>query len=112
MTTKPMQAKTRAPRTHAELIAAANQIGREAVGLGAIFAKAAADRMGISHSDFECIDIIAQRGKLTAGELAVACGLTTGAVTGVIDRLEAAGLAQRERDIGDRRKVYVSVQPK
>jgi DNA-binding MarR family transcriptional regulator len=77
-----------------------------------IFAKVVADRMGIGQTDFECIDIIAQRGRVTAGELAAASGLTTGAVTGVIDRLEQAGLARRERDADDRRKVYVSILPR
>ncbi len=107
-----MQEKRPVAPSHAELIASANAISREAVGLGAIFAKAAADRMGVSQSDFECIDIIGQRGRVTAGDLAAASGLTTGAVTGVIDRLEAAGIARRERDPGDRRRVYVSILPK
>lgn len=107
-----MQGKNPLRPSHAELVAEANRIGREATGLGAIFAKAAADRMGVGHSDFECIDIIAQRGRVTAGELAAASGLTTGAVTGVIDRLEAAGIARRDRDAADRRKVYVTILPK
>jgi DNA-binding MarR family transcriptional regulator len=96
----------------AALIAAFNNASREASGLGAIFAKAAAEHMGISQSDFECIDIVALRGRVTAGELAAATGLTTGAVTGVIDRLEAAGIARRQRDSEDRRRVYVTILPK
>ena len=68
-----------------DLLTALNRTAREASGLGAIFAKAVADKLGVSQSDFECIDIIHLRGRMTAGELATASGLTTGAVTGVID---------------------------
>ncbi len=48
---------------------------------------------------------------MTAGRLAELTGLTTGAITGVVDRLEKAGLVRRERDESDRRKVYVAVVP-
>ena len=46
---------------------------------------------------------------MTAGQLATASGLTTGAITAVIDRLERAGYVRRERDAVDRRKVNVAV---
>jgi DNA-binding MarR family transcriptional regulator len=106
-----MQAKSAAARSRRELLDALNVAAREAAGLGAFFAKAVADRLGVNQTDFECMDIIALRGRVTAGDLARASGLTTGAVTGVIDRLEQAGIARRERDAGDRRKVYVSILP-
>jgi DNA-binding MarR family transcriptional regulator len=106
-----MQAKKLAA-ARAELVRALNHASREASGLGVIFAKAVADAMGVNQTDFECIDIIQLRGRMTAGELAAASGLTTGAVTGVIDRLEEAGFARRERDGTDRRKVYVSILPR
>lgn len=48
---------------------------------------------------------------LTAGELAVEVGLTSGAVTGVVDRLERAGFARRVPDPADRRRVKVEVTP-
>jgi DNA-binding MarR family transcriptional regulator len=69
----------------------------------------AAERLGISPTDLRCLDIIQGRAGLTAGELASASGLTTGAVTAVIDRLERAGLARRVPDDSDRRKVIVEV---
>ena len=97
---------------HAELVQALNRVARELGGLGALFAGTVARHLGVSHSDLECIDIISLRGRLTAGELARQSGLTTGAITGVIDRLEQAGLARRERDPDDRRKVYVRILPK
>jgi DNA-binding MarR family transcriptional regulator len=80
---------------------------RESSGLGVVFSSVVANRLGISGRDLECLDMIVLRGRVTAGELAAATGLTTGAVTGLIDRLEAAGLARRERDHRDRRKVFV-----
>src|SRR5262249_12019496 len=51
------------------------------------------------------------RGPVTAGRLAELTGLTTGAITGVIDRLERIGLARRERDPNERRKTLVGVLP-
>lgn len=106
-----MSRRNQAPDRRA-LIRALNHASRETGGLGTVLAAAIAKRMGVNQTDFECIDVIWLRGRVTAGELAKAVGLTTGAVTGVIDRLEKAGLARRERDARDRRKVYVSVLPR
>jgi DNA-binding MarR family transcriptional regulator len=69
----------------------------------------AAERLGISETDLHCMNIIENSGGLTAGELAVQSGLTNGAITGVLDRLERAGFAQRIPDPGDRRRVQVEV---
>jgi DNA-binding MarR family transcriptional regulator len=84
---------------------------REASGLGALHSQAMAERLGVSSTDLECLDIIAMRGPITAGELARASGLTSGAITGLVDRLERAGLAKREPDAADRRKVMLRVTP-
>jgi DNA-binding MarR family transcriptional regulator len=89
------------------LVADLNRAAREASGLGNIFAMAVAERLGIHPTDVECVGIIAAAGRVTAGDLARSTGLTTGAITGVIDRLVRAGLARRERDGKDRRKVHV-----
>jgi DNA-binding MarR family transcriptional regulator len=69
----------------------------------------AAAHLGIGLTDLRCLDLIQSHGGLTAGELATASGLTTGAVTAVTDRLERAGLARRVRDASDRRKVNLEV---
>lgn len=53
------------------------------------------------------MDIITRYQPMTAGKLADYCGLTTGAITGLVDRLERAGFVQRERDNEDRRRVYI-----
>ena len=94
-----------------DLVAALNQAARTSSGLGGVFAAAVAARLGINVTDLECIEMIATPGTLTAGELAEKTGLTTGAVTGIIDRLEHAGFVRRERDAEDRRKVHVRIVP-
>jgi DNA-binding MarR family transcriptional regulator len=78
---------------------------------GAFDALAAA-KLGISLTDLRCLDLVQASGGMTAGELASASGLTTGAVTAVIDRLEQAGYVRRVRDETDRRKVNVEVTPR
>jgi DNA-binding MarR family transcriptional regulator len=75
------------------------------------FDNLAAQRLGVNLTDLDCVSIVQRRGGLTAGELATAAGLTSGAVTGVIDRLERAGYVRRARDPHDRRKVSVGVTP-
>jgi len=76
------------------------------------FDNLAAERLGLNRTDLHCINIIENSGGLTAGELAKESGLTTGAVTGVVDRLERAGYARRVSDPGDRRRVKLEVTPK
>jgi DNA-binding MarR family transcriptional regulator len=70
-----------------------------------------AQKMGLHVTDAECIDFLMEMGPSTAGALAKATRLTTGAMTNVIDRLETAGFVRRDPDPGDRRKVVVSYIP-
>jgi len=74
-----------------------------------LFDSLVSERAGINRTDWRCLDILGTRGPMTAGELARAIRLTTGAVTGVLDRLEVAGLVRRTRDADDRRKVIVEL---
>jgi DNA-binding MarR family transcriptional regulator len=97
--------------TRGELEQALNHAMRETSGLGVLHSQMIADRLGVNSTDLECLDIIVLRGPVTAGELARATGLTTGAITGVIDRLSRAGFAAREPDPADRRKVLVRALP-
>jgi DNA-binding MarR family transcriptional regulator len=76
------------------------------------FDNLAARRLGVNETDLHCLNIIENSGGLTAGELAEQAGLTTGAVTGVVDRLEGAGFARRTSDPEDRRRVKLEVTPK
>src|SRR5262249_50475729 len=72
---------------------------------------AAAAYLGINRTDFRCLDVIDRRGRMTAGELAVESGLTTGAITAVLDRLERGGFVRRSRDDEDRRRIFVELTP-
>ncbi|MBV9166615.1 MAG: MarR family transcriptional regulator [Solirubrobacterales bacterium] len=65
--------------------------------------------LGVNRTAGRCLDILEQHGRMSAGQLAKRSGLTTGAVTAVIDRLERNGYAQRVRDLADRRRVLVEL---
>ena len=82
---------------------------RRSSAQGVMYGQAVASIAGIAQSDMECMDILFLEGRVTAGRLAEVTGLTTGAITGVVDRLEKAGYVRRERDASDRRKVFISV---
>jgi DNA-binding MarR family transcriptional regulator len=89
---------------------AASDLLDEARGLSGDFDKlsqAVAGRVGLSASELLAMDLISRNGQVTAGQLARGLRLTTGAVTGLIDRLERAGFARRAADPGDRRRVLV-----
>jgi DNA-binding MarR family transcriptional regulator len=68
-------------------------------------------REGLNSSDSQFLTLLQVHGPTTPGQLAAMTGFTTGATTGVIDRLERAGFAQRTRDEHDRRKVIVAPRP-
>jgi len=70
-----------------------------------------ADYLGLNRTDTRCLDIIERLDGVSAGRLAGESGLSTGAVTTVIDRLERAGYASRVSDPGDRRRVLVELTP-
>ncbi len=72
---------------------------------------AVAQRVGMGASDLQFVSLLNLNGPLTPGNLAEHTGLTTGTVTGVIDRLEKGGFVHRVRDAGDRRKVLVTPIP-
>ncbi len=73
--------------------------------------QAVAEAVGANRTDMRCLDILDREGAITAGRLAEAAGLTSGATTTAIDRLERAGFARRLRDGGDRRRVLVELVP-
>jgi DNA-binding MarR family transcriptional regulator len=84
---------------------------RQFNGLSASFFRAAAARSGINVTDMQVIDILHSTGPMTAGQLAELTGLTTGAITGMLNRLEESGLVHRERDPEDGRRVIVQLAP-
>lgn len=72
----------------------------------------AAGALGVNRTDARCLDLLGQAGEaLSAGRLAELSGLTTAAITGVIDRLEARGYVERVPDPADRRRVLVGTTP-
>jgi DNA-binding MarR family transcriptional regulator len=99
------------PEARAALLQELERAVRRSSGLGVIFGQTVASRVGISSSDLECLDFLNLERRVTAGRLAELTGLTTGAITGVVDRLEKAGLVRRERDESDRRKVFIAPVP-
>jgi DNA-binding MarR family transcriptional regulator len=76
-----------------------------------LFNHAANSSLGLGASDSQFLTLLRTRGPMTPGQLADATGLTSGTVTGVIDRLEKVDLVRRERVTGDRRKVLVVPTP-
>jgi DNA-binding MarR family transcriptional regulator len=73
--------------------------------------EAIAGRLGLTVADHKVFDLVCGSGSLTAGQLAEVTNLTSGAVTGLVDRLEKAGVVQRQRDPEDRRRVIIQPNP-
>ncbi len=88
------------------------QVGESLRGLGSdldALDDAVATRFGLHRTDLRCLEIVARRGPVSAGALAGQAGLSTSAVTSVIDRVERSGNLRRRSDPGDRRRVLVEV---
>jgi DNA-binding MarR family transcriptional regulator len=75
-----------------------------------IVSQTVAARFNLNTTDLEGLDLIQLQGQVSAGRLAAATGLTTGAVTALIDRLERAGYVERIDDPADRRRVLVRIR--
>jgi DNA-binding MarR family transcriptional regulator len=76
-----------------------------------LFHHALADRLGLGPTDHKCLDLLAERAPMTASELAAITGLTSGAITGVVARLERSGRLRREPHPHDRRKQVLRPTP-
>jgi MarR family transcriptional regulator, organic hydroperoxide resistance regulator len=92
-----------------QALQAYQRAGRESSRLSVMFRLAIANRMGLTVTDAECLDFLMDTGSATAGELARQTNLTTGAISGMIRRLESAGFVVSERDPSDRRRVIVTL---
>jgi DNA-binding MarR family transcriptional regulator len=86
---------------HSELM------GRELSDAVVFFHEAVASHLGMSAAEWKCLGLLGQHGASTAGRLAELSGFTTGAITGIIDRLERAGYVRREPHPDDRRSVIL-----
>jgi DNA-binding MarR family transcriptional regulator len=100
-------ARSSAPSADAE---AGALLGRDFIAAVVVFHDLVGQCLGLSATDRKCLDLLS-RGPVAAGELARFTGLTTGAVTGIIDRLVKAGYAERVDDPEDRRRVLVARKP-
>lgn len=92
-----------------ERVAAVEMAVRNLIASAILFNHQVAQRVGLGASDAQFMHLLQLHGPLTPGRLAQLSGLTTGTVTGVLDRLEATGFVRRERDGSDRRKVIVKL---
>lgn len=90
-----------------DVIAALRRASRAYSDASILMHEAIARAAGLTGTDHKYLGLIIDKGQLTAGELATLTGLTSGAVTGLIDRLEKKKLVKRQYDKDDRRKVYI-----
>lgn len=90
-----------------ELIARLQVVGEVDAMQTALFQQAAAAAYGLGITEMKALSVLMREGSRTAGQLAAALHLTSGAVTGVVDRLVQRGFARRTRDERDRRKVVI-----
>lgn len=86
-------------------------LGNRSSNATVLYHQAAAEKFGLNATDMKVIPLVTDSGEITAGTLAASLGLTTGAITNVIDRLEKIGLVKRVADPKDRRKVFVKIGP-
>ena len=96
-------------RRRNEVMEALRTALREYLGAVDAFDEGVAQELGISRTDLRCIDLLERRGTMTAGALADGCGLSSGAMTFLLDRMERAGMVRRVRDPADRRRVLVEL---
>ncbi len=90
-----------------EAPAPVDSLGRELSTAVILFHEAVASRLGLSAVEWKCLGLLGQHGPATAGKLAELAGFTTGAITGIVDRLEKAGYVRRVSNPRDRRSVII-----
>lgn len=95
----------------AALLAELDSTLRKISAQSVLLSDAVSTLIGLNSTELECLDLLYLSGATTAGRLARHTGLTTGAMTAVIDRLERGGLVSRRRDARDRRVVLVEALP-
>jgi DNA-binding MarR family transcriptional regulator len=86
---------------------AISELGRKFSDATVFLHEAIAQKAGLTSADRKYLGLLMQKAAMTAGDLSKLTGLTTGAVTGLIDRLEKKKLARRQFDKTDRRKIII-----
>jgi DNA-binding MarR family transcriptional regulator len=107
MSSSPKDSPASLSDERATLVEQLQFLGQMSSTEAALFHHNAAAANGLGITDSKALSTLTQEGSMTAGELAKRLGLTTGAVTNVIDRLVRAGCVRRVADPKDRRKVIV-----
>ena len=102
---------TKSPPARPELLKTLDETLRKVGAQSVLMSDTISKLVGANPTDLECLDLLHLSGKTTPGKLAAHTGLTTGATTAVIDRLERAGFARRLRNTEDRRSVLVEALP-
>jgi DNA-binding MarR family transcriptional regulator len=97
-----------------ELLKKFSDLGRRVSTQTVFLHQAIAQSFGLNATDTRCVDLILTHpvGSVTAGQLSGMTGLTTGAMTHILDRLEKRQIIERVRDTRDRRRIFVRVNPK
>lgn len=98
-------------RSREELLREFEEESRKSTLDGVYFFQALAERSGMNLTDLQCLAILTSTGPVPAGRLAETMGLTTGAVTGLVNRMERAGYVRREKDPADGRRVVIQPVP-
>jgi MarR family transcriptional regulator, organic hydroperoxide resistance regulator len=104
-----MSIPEKSDKTRDELLGALVRSEKDLTRSSVVFRSVIASAFGLNVTDAECVDYLMDFGPTTAGKLAELTGLTNGAITNVIDRLERAGFVIRQSDPKDRRKVIVTI---
>ena len=99
-------------RSRADLLLQLDETLRRVGAQSVLLSDTVAKLVGLNSTDLEVLDLLELAGPTTAGRLAQHAGLTTGAMTAVIDRLERAEFVRRVRDPMDRRCVRVEALPR
>jgi len=98
-------------RSRAELLQAIRSGFQQTSGQSVLLSQVIADKVGLAPSDLECLGYLEDAGPMTAGRLSELTGLTSGAVTRMVDRLEAKKYVRRHGDPEDRRRVIIELVP-
>lgn len=106
-----MNEKSRPTKSRTEITADLDWRLRSFTTSAVLAANSIAQKVGIGPNDLKCAEILIRMGAMSAGELGEKAGLTTGAITGIVDRLEKAGWAKRVPDQNDRRRIIIHPGP-
>jgi DNA-binding MarR family transcriptional regulator len=106
-----MAKKSRPDKGRSEIIRALDWKLRGFTTSAVLAATSIAQKVGLGANDLKCAEFLVRMGPMSAGKLGDLAGLTTGAITGIVDRLEKAGWAKRGSDPNDRRRVIIYPVP-